>query len=193
MQPAITKRKPSYDIATITADYSSGRTLSEIGAALGVSRQRICQILKANNVGSEGRGVNARVVARKKAKVDATAAKVLERWGFTVEEYDAHVTQFGNSNNLVSPMSRYVHHRRNAVANGFGWEFTFKSWWALWVDSGKWTSRGQGKYVMARRGDASTPFSPSTCRIVTASEMLTDGNFRRRSVGRKPSKPIAAY
>ena len=32
-------------------------------------------------------------------------------------------------------------------------EITFEDWYKVWTDSGHWTERGRGGYVMARKGD----------------------------------------
>jgi hypothetical protein len=54
-----------------------------------------------------------------------------------------------------TPEGRYLEHRDNARKRGIPFKLTFKQWFALWEESGKWKQRGNrtGQYCMARPGD----------------------------------------
>lgn len=170
---------PPNQVARMVALYQEGKTLAEIGEHFDVSRQRVHQIFKVNGVSSEGRGVKARVIAKVQKVADARAARIKKSWGMTVEEYDAHVERFGSSTATDSPMRRYIEQRRNTRLQGIKWKFTFKEWWEMWEASGKWGERGVGKYVLGRAGDASSPMSPTTCKVTTVSEIITGDFFSR--------------
>lgn len=181
-------KKPDNQIAAMITDYKAGKTLAEIGNTYGVSRQRIHQIFKREGVSSEGNGSHARTRARETAAAKARAARIMKSWGFTVQEYEAHVAEFGSSTNYDSPMRKYIDQRRNSERQGVEWKFTFKSWWAMWVESGKWNERGRGQYVLGREGNASTPMSPNTCRISTVSDIIC-GDFFSRGKAHRKDKP----
>lgn len=162
--------------------YKSGKTLAEIGQEAGVSRQRVHQIFKKNGVTSAGNGARVRPSAKKLAQAAnlvQRTARIRASWDLSLDEYDAHVAQYGSSTGTDSPMRRYIEQRRNAKITNVAWEFTFKTWWALWEQSGKWEERGVGKYVLGRQGDASTPMSPTTCKVTTVSEIICGDFFSR--------------
>lgn len=65
--------------------------------------------------------------------------------------------------------------RVSARHRGIDWELTFKQWWKIWKDSGKWEQRGRGhgKYQMARFGDEG-PYSVDNVRIITSDANLAE-------------------
>lgn len=73
-------------------------------------------------------------------------------------------------------MAKYVQQRKNAKSRGLEWNFTFPSWWAVWLESGKWDQRGLGAglYVMARYGDGDTPYNADNVYICTQSQNSKD-------------------
>ena len=67
-----------------------------------------------------------------------------------------------------SPRGQYIRHKNNAKRRGIVWEFTFDSWFAMWMrDPEKYKKRGnkKGCYQMARIKD-SGPYSESNVIIV---------------------------
>jgi len=74
-------------------------------------------------------------------------------------------------NPLGKQLAAYNGQRHQAAKRGIGWEFTFETWWALWLASGKWERRGlgRGKYCMARTGDVG-PYAPTNVRICLNAE-----------------------
>ncbi len=74
---------------------------------------------------------------------------------------------------------------------GIPWEFTMKTWWAIWEKSGKWGKRGRGgnKFVMGRRGDIG-PYSPANVYICTGRtnrrHSAKNMNTKEWEVGKSP-------
>jgi hypothetical protein len=173
----------------MAAMYKSGKSLVEVGREYGISGQRVHMIMQSLGVSREEGGVSVRRAERKAARqraVDAALeAKLMQKWGMTSDEYAEHVAQYGNSNQTGSPMSKYLSQRKNAEKRGIQWLFTFKSWWVLWQESGLWDKRGRKSYGLGRIGDASTPFSPDTCRISTLTEIITGDFFVRAPTGNR--------
>lgn len=187
-----TPPKPEGYEEAMILDFKAGKTLSEIGQAHGVSRQRVHQIMKKHSVSSEGNGAKLRVLNKKQEAANARAARVMEKWGMSVEEYKAHVAEHGSMTNPDSPMGKYCAQRHRCKQLGVQWLFTFKSWWDIWQASGKWDNRGRAQYVMGRNGDATSPMGPNTCRITTVADIITGDFFVRRKVGPKTQELMAA-
>lgn len=74
---------------------------------------------------------------------------------------------------------KYITQKVNAKERGIAWEFTFKTWWALWED--KWDQRGCGSYdelVMCRYNDEGS-YSPDNVRIDTMRSNLAEARRLR--------------
>lgn len=182
-----TPKKPENYIEEMVLDYQAGKTLAEIGAKHGVSRQRVHQIFKDRGITSAGKGVHARKEARLKTLETAREKRIMQTWGLSLADYEAHVAVYGASTESDTPMHKYKQQQRHCLRRGIVWQFTFKTWWALWEGSGKWNERGRSKYVMGREGDGSTPMGPDTCRVSTLSEILCGDFFvRGRNVEAQP-------
>ncbi len=149
--------------------YLSGMTQPQVGAAFGVTHSVICQILK--KLGVSRARVPSRAHERKAAEV---ADRILNVWGLNVPDYEAIIAEYGSPAEKRSPMRKFKAQRRGAKARGIAWQFTFAEWWRVWLESGKWPERAQGGYVMARRDDGETPYSPSTVYICTSSQNIKD-------------------
>lgn len=82
-----------------------------------------------------------------------------------------------------TPMGKYITQRANADTRGIPWQFTFKTWWKMWQESGKWEQRGRGPgcYFMCREGDEGA-YSPENCRIATASSNALESWKLRKAV-----------
>lgn len=172
------------DIDAIVAGYRNGASLRKLAALHGVSHESIRKLLASAGLDRlDGGGAiatlrNIRARANRAKEDEARReARIRRHWGMTSAEYDAHVTEFGDRNVPRSPMRAYRFHQQKAVARGIAWGFTFKEWWQVWLESGKWESRGRhaNEYVMARFGDGDAPYSRDTVYICTASENLKDG------------------
>jgi len=164
--------------------YDGGHTLAEIGEKYSLSRQAVQVIFKKMGVSAEGRGARARKAAKDQVREKNTAERIMNSWGLTVPEYKQHISQHGSSGRVGSPLHRYMHQRKDAIHRGNTWNFTFKTWWAMWEESGKWDARGTGQYGMGRVGNSSTPFGPDTCRVAPLSDILSGEFFVRTYPGR---------
>jgi predicted DNA-binding protein YlxM (UPF0122 family) len=167
--------------------YENGSTLAEIGEKFEVSRQAVQKKFGRMGITSAGKGVKARKVVKEQAVEAAKKQRVKETWDMTTDEYATHVAKFGNSSDAGSPMYGYMHQRKKAKTRGIAWNFTFKTWWKLWEESGKWDERGHGQYGMGRVGNPSTPFGPSTCKVATISEIIAGDFFERKHTGKGKS------
>ncbi len=165
---------PKYNVPEIIERLKRGDTLDKIGKEHGVTRERIRQV-----VAREGYSVadlHARLLARRKAATQkrlwTKKTRRLKRiWDLSVREYNAIVKKYGTSSCAGSPLTTYKSQRGNALQKGSEWTLTFKQWWDIWQNSGRWEQRGLGKtnYVMTRR-DLSKGFTPENVIICTHSE-----------------------
>jgi hypothetical protein len=169
----------------MVAKYRAGSTLAQVGAEFGISRERVRQIIAANGVGRIDGGMAVRSlqaipdkVAKKQLKKARQEAYWRATWGMSLDDYKAVVAEHGSSSHPSSPLRKYIEHRNNAKKRRIAWNFTFVDWWRIWQESGKWEQRGRGPgyhgYVMARYGDADTPYSPDTVYICTQSQNSKD-------------------
>lgn len=57
--------------------------------------------------------------------------------------------------NDAKPERRYQQHRQNVRSQGIPFLLSFKQWWEIWQQSGKWKQRGfkRGQYYMTRLDD----------------------------------------
>lgn len=161
--------------AKIVAAYREGQTLEEIGASLGITRERVRQIIArfSRFNGPVVGGALARAATRKIAMAQSRDERYLAKHGCTFAEYRAILRAGG--------CEPYRSQRGSAGDRGIDWCFTLASWWAVWQASGKWERRGcaADKYVMARFGDAG-PYSPSNVYITTLRENSRDYYRHRR-------------
>lgn len=169
----------------VVALYKSGKSLAEVGSQFGVSRERVRQIVSGLGVSKLEGGATIRSFTNTRDKVEALRAKdereeshIRSLWGMSLDDYKAHIAEHGTSTKSTSPMRKYIQHRSSAKKRGIGWDFNFAQWWQVWQDSGKWSERGRGPgyhgYVMARFGDADTPYSVDTVYICTQSQNSKD-------------------
>lgn len=72
---------------------------------------------------------------------------------------------------LATPEGKFSAQKRKAKQRGIGWELSFIQWWTIWMESGKWDSRGQGadSYCMCRTKDTG-PYVVGNVRIDTHHE-----------------------
>jgi hypothetical protein len=69
------------------------------------------------------------------------------------------------------PEYRYKQQMGSAQKRGIDWQFTFETWYDLWISSGHYNQMGnkKGQYCMARTND-SGPYSVSNVRITTTED-----------------------
>lgn len=113
-----------------------------------------------------GRLLRARENAKQCPQVKETERKVrfLLRIGMTAEHVDSYQL-------LKFAHQRFQEQRRRARQRGIDWLLTFKEWWGVWTESGKWDERGRSKAlsaVMSRYGDVG-PYALGNVHITTLS------------------------
>lgn len=164
--------------------YKSGKTLEQVGAAFGVTRERVRQILQKQFEFSRadgGQAVKSFLGVRDKSeknaqKLAARVARDFAKWGMPTEQLDA-ISDLPRSDHR-HPIRKYECQRKNANVRGIEWCFTFKQWWDIWQGSGKWESRGRGKgYCMARYGDTG-PYSEGNVEIITIGQNFSDSYLK---------------
>lgn len=157
--------------------YRGGATLQQIGHHFSLTRERVRQLLKRAGIASDTGGSALRPLLRinnVRLQREGQDRRKLAKWGMSLEEYCAHVSEWGNSRSTGAPMRAYVEQRRNAARRDIAWQFTFKEWWGVWCDSGKWAQRGRGYgYAMARIGD-SGPYAVGNVEIITGAQNSSD-------------------
>lgn len=151
----------------ITA-YQQGNTMAAIGAGLGISGERVRQILK--EYGIVGVPRISRQPERREAAQKRKEARVARLWGLSWEDYRQLCDRYGTSEAPMSPFRKYIQQRKNAKSRGIKWSITFAEWWGVWQASGKWSARGRGDgYCMARFGDKG-PYKVGNVEIMPTRE-----------------------
>ena len=153
------------DVSQVIKQFKDGLSMPDIAASHGVTRQRIQQILKANNLSRKDGGAYLRGVAVRTAQIAERNSRYMDKLGCTYGEYRAIP---------VEARRAYQYQFRNARVRKIGWAFTLYTWWCIWKESGKWSERGRGfGYCMARIGDIGV-YSPDNVYICTGSQNMRD-------------------
>ncbi len=153
-----------------------GKSLKQIGAEFGITRQAVSLVFKRL-------GVRVQRSNRKKvsvAKLPCAHRRVsrvdLAKWGCSQEFYDRlramHRTW------RKTPIGEFNAQRHGAAARGIEWKFTLVEWWSMWEASGKYAERGVliGQYCMQRPYDKG-PYSPSNVGIDIVRENINTRNW----------------
>lgn len=159
----------------MAALYKSGITLQEIGAAYGITRERVRQLLAGIGISRYEGGQSISAQQRRRAYQTRLEANCLKRHGCTRDQLKS-----------IGRRAReaFWSQRKNAERRGVGWELTLWQWWCIWQESGHWHERGRGHaYVMCRYGDEG-PYAPGNVFI----ELSAVNVSRRRN--RKTDLPM---
>ena len=152
----------------IIAAYQQGNTMAAIGVELGISGERVRQILK--EYGIVGVPRVSRQSERREAAQKRKEARVARLWGLSWADYRQLCDKYGTSESATSPFRKYMYQRKNANRRKIKWVLTFAEWWGIWQASGKWNARGRGDgYCMARFGDKG-PYKVGNVEIIPTKE-----------------------
>lgn len=170
---------------TICKDFKSGVTMRKISDLLGITRQRVQQILAQNGLSQYDGGIQ---VKSKTISAREEREKVyIDKYGLTRDEYiriEKTKPRPGRSPQVI------YHSQRTAAKNrGIEWKFNFAAWWLVWCESGKWEQRGRmlGQYGMCRYMDIG-PYSKENVYIDTCSNNSSDQySFRESLTGSRSS------
>lgn len=167
------------DRDVLRAAIASGERMIDVAARLGVSRQRIKQLVDADGLTAlVDQHRELRRLKRQIAKAQTKEDSVARRWGCTSAQFQE-----------IPARARYAYanQRKAAASRGIGWEFDLWSWWCVWRDSGKWEQRGllSEDYCMSRPGDYG-PYAPGNVEIITSGQNHRDYQDRRN--GRVPDR-----
>jgi hypothetical protein len=140
--------------------YTTGRkTMEEIGAMYGLTRERVRQLIKRHGVTKVNSGRRMRVTEEKFDKAHKTREKrerfFQVKWGMSESDF-LRLNDDRLINGYGSKSMAFKEQRRNARLRGLEFTLTFEQWVGIWNDSGKWHKRGvgKGKYSMGRRNDS---------------------------------------
>ena len=133
--------------------YRAGETLQQIGDKYGMTRERVRQLISFVGLNRSNGGVTVKAKRNEIINSAKRDASFIKRRGCTYSQYVF-------LRDVAKATRQYGMQRKNAQKRGIHWDFDLWTWWTVWADSGKWESRGrgQGKYCMARKGDAG-PYS----------------------------------
>lgn len=171
---------------TIADQYKSGRAVRDIAEDMGVTRQRIYQILHRQGITGKHGGQAVRSAIKRSTKSRERRSRHLEVYGCT-EEQLKRISAI-RSDKSGSPLVAFRNQRNNARCRGVSWELKFWDWWLIWQDSGRWSERGreQGSYCMCRKGDEG-PYAPGNVYIATVDHNTSFGRALACERGREPS------
>lgn len=160
--------------------FRTGKTLAEIGAEHGITRERVRQLLKKLGITGNGGGVQA----RKRKKVASRAAsldeKSMKRYGMTREEIRRAKGTYGRR-----IVDTYRFHKHNAIGTlKAEWDLLFVDWLACWVASGHMAERGRGRgYYMVRK-DRRLPYRVGNIEVIRGSEFQSRVRMEEYAQGR---------
>lgn len=159
----------------MAAMFMSGKTLAEVGAIFGVTRERVRQVInKFYGMTSTNGGAHIKAVRAREQAAKRRDEKYLKKYGCTYAEYQTikkigmDIQTAGGSRDRT-PIGAFASQRCNARSRGIEWRMSLWDWWSIWQRSGKWEQRGRTKdsYVMCRFGDTGG-YEPGNVYIATA-------------------------
>ena len=156
--------------AEIIRYYVAGENMEQLGKKYSLSRQRIHQILKRNELGR----IHGGQFLCKQLTAEKRRARMQRKYGCSIEQLREY-----RDNGITAA---YSQQRRNALTREIPWELTVGQFAALWIISGKWTSRGRHKenYVMARFFDKG-PYVWGNVEIISCSDNVKLVRLRGRT------------
>lgn len=158
--------------------YKAGRTLQEIGDMYGLSRERVRQIIKRHGLTGESGGQfvtsTPKLIQKESDRRKRRDEKCFSVYGCDAQTFETLNNGLRRSDNSSAAM-KFANQRNSARNRGIDWRLTFFEWMNIWIASGKWDQRGQGKgkYCMARKMDTG-PYSVENVYITTCDDNVRD-------------------
>ncbi|MFA6204179.1 MAG: hypothetical protein WC710_13465 [Gallionella sp.] len=162
----------------VSSLYEAGNAGTAISTMLGISATRVYQLLRKSGV--KIRPQAFKVDPSTKAELVASIRNRKEFENFGCSKSDMKQIQIAYSFAGKDPLSLYHDQKYKAMLRGIAWEFNFKTWMDVWIESGCWFQRGKrrGEYVMSRRLDQG-PYSPENVKIITTENNLSEYHLTR--------------
>ncbi|MFD1040741.1 sigma factor-like helix-turn-helix DNA-binding protein [Pseudoxanthomonas kaohsiungensis] len=147
------------------------RSLREIAESVGLSRERVRQVLIERGVSPQQPSPEN----NRKKRLQLTEEQLRQRYGCTSEELD-HIQGNRIMEDRASPVGLYRTQRNRSLWLKRGWAFTLPTWWALW--KAHWPNRNRGNLVMVPLNTAQ-PIGPGNAQIITRSEVMKQWHARK--------------
>lgn len=184
-RPRIGSTERSQKMAAL---YKGGKTLEQVGAEFGVTRERVRQIIsRQEGIQRRDGGIAKRADASRLERAARRDARHYATHGCSYAQYRWLLK-------VKRALPRFNQQRFNAGRRGIGWELNLWQWWTIWEESGHWAERGRGQgYVMCRKGDVG-PYAVGNVLIAKAIEnsSVQPHNPRRKHrglpIGVRPTK-----
>jgi hypothetical protein len=142
-------------------EYRKGRTLEELGREVGITRERVRQIVAKYGAKSSEGGASKRAEDRKAKILSERDQRYLQKYGLTRQEYvEARDAGYQKA---------WAEQKRNAQRRKIGWELSLKDFSEAW--EGKFHLRGKRRDALVMtRIDLDQPFTKDNVKIVTLAE-----------------------
>lgn len=127
--------------------YIQGCTMQHIANVLGISRQRVHQLMQDFDLCTEMRENWRANVPKKQKKKYIPVVRKEPAPGVN----DARA--FAKRSGLPDPYKRFTSNRLSAAKRGIGWGLTFLEWWELWLPYYGLRGRKKGQMVLCRTAD----------------------------------------
>lgn len=171
----MTSRNPQREQLILNEFVNNHRSMTDIGNLLGISKQRVQQILSKHNLNSSHGG------AREKAKIKrkSESLRIQKQRNEKCQrvygcDYDTAMQLNGNKpfDTSGSPTRRYKTYKANNQRKGLIFNLSFPEWYAIWIRSGKYNDMGvgKGKYCMVKI-DPSMPITYDNVKIILFDEV----------------------
>lgn len=147
------------------------RSLREIAESVGLSKERVRQVLIELGVSPRPRSPKS----NRKNRLQLTEEQLRQRYGCTLEEL-GRIQGDRLMEDRASPVGLYRMQRNRSLWLKRGWAFTLPTWWALW--EAHWPNRVRGHLVMAPLSTAQ-PIGPGNAQIITRSELMKQWHKRK--------------
>lgn len=171
--------------ADMHSAYVAGKTLKEVAAGYGITRERVRQIItKYFGVCSDNGSAAVKAKKARAERLERLEASCMKKNGCTRAQLASvlliqrRMVRDG-AGVFQTPLYAFRTQRQNARTRGIEWQMTFWQWWTIWQKSGKWSRRGRssGDFVMCRNGDAG-PYSVENVHIAPAFSNVHESNNR---------------